>query len=435
MEYSNKTRDELVVICKEKGIKGYSGKKKDEMRQMLLAETNLPQNTMELLPGKKEEEKDGAKDGKKEEEKDEAKYVYQTMLTCIGNKRKLVNNINEIVIEVSRILSKPKLNIVDGFAGSSVVSRQLSYVSETIHTNDLELYSYLMAKCYLVTPTAVQKNEIRKHIERMNEIAEKGPYKEGIISKLYAPKETKNIQKNERCFYTRENALIIDTLRRYISENIDTEIATYCLVPLLNKASINTNTAGVFKGFYKKDDIGCFGGKGEFALSRITKPIRVDMPIWNDTGFTAICTNKDINVLVNELPDDIDIMYLDPPYNQHPYGSNYFMLNVIAKNEEPLEISNVSGIPTNWNKSNYNKRTSAVESMTNLIAAGVMKSKYLLISYNNEGIISDDDWKVIFEPYVVKKYEIKYDTFKGCRNLRERSDKVIEIMYLISLQR
>ena len=63
---------------------------------------------------------------------------------------------------------------------------------------------------------------------------------------------------------------------------------------------------------------------------------------------------------------------------------------------------------------------------------GLLKSKYLLISYNNEGIITEDDWKVLFEPYTIKKYEIKYDTYKGSRNLKDRSDKVVEIMYLVS---
>jgi adenine-specific DNA-methyltransferase len=359
-------------------------------------------------------------------------FVFQTMLTCIGNKRKLVKNIRDIIDDVRKILNKEKLNIVDGFAGSSVVSRELSYVSKSLYTNDLELYSYLMAHCYLITPTRLQKERIKYHIDAMNNIAENGPYIEGIISKLYAPKDTKNIKQGERCFYTHENALIIDTLRKYIEDNIEKDLQYYCLVPLLNKASINTNTAGVFKGFYKKDDIGCFGGKGEFALSRITKPIRLDMPIWNDSNFKAHCFNKDINVLLNELPCDIDVMYLDPPYNQHPYGSNYFMLNIIAKNEEPVEISKVSGIPTNWNKSNYNTHTSAIKSMKDLLEKGLQKSKYIIISYNNEGIITEEDWKDIFKDYTVKKYEIKYDTYKGSRNLKERSDKVIEIMYLVT---
>ena len=32
MDYSKKSRDELIAICKEKGIKGYSGKKKGRHR-------------------------------------------------------------------------------------------------------------------------------------------------------------------------------------------------------------------------------------------------------------------------------------------------------------------------------------------------------------------------------------------------------------------
>jgi adenine-specific DNA-methyltransferase len=206
----------------------------------------------------------------------------------------------------------------------------------------------------------------------------------------------------------------------------------YCITPLLNKASINVNTAGVFKGFYKDNNIGCFGGKGKFALSRIKKAIVLDLPIWNDEKYNSFPSNKDINILVNDLPNNIDIMYLDPPYNQHPYGSNYFMLNIIAKNEEPLDLSKVSGIPSNWNKSNYNSRLKAIESMNHLLTNGLSKSIYLLISYNNEGIIKTEDWETLFEPYNIKKYEINYDTYKGSRNLKKRSDKVIEIMYLVS---
>jgi len=43
MDYSEKTRDELIVICKEKGIKGYSGKKKDEIVKLLMPES-IPEN-------------------------------------------------------------------------------------------------------------------------------------------------------------------------------------------------------------------------------------------------------------------------------------------------------------------------------------------------------------------------------------------------------
>ena len=363
-------------------------------------------------------------------------FVYQTMLTCIGNKRKLVKEIKGLVKEIMNDLNKDKINIVDGFSGSTVVSRELSDLCNTLYVNDMEKYATLMARCFLQTPNKLNQKKIKKHIDRMNTIIQtKNNLIEGIVCKHYAPKITEDIQEGERCFYTRENALIIDTLRKYIEEHVEEEVKVYCLVPLLTKASIHTNTAGVFKGFYKdKEGIGKFGGQGENALSRIMKPITLEMPIWNtESNFECICSNQNINDFIKTLPENkIDVIYLDPPYNQHPYGSNYFMLNVIIENKEPENISNVSGIPKNWNKSDYNNRKKAIVSMKELLEHSTKKSKYVILSYNNEGNITTEDWEDIFKNYNVEKKEIKYDTFKGCRNLKKRNNKVIEIMYVIS---
>ena len=450
MSFICKPRLELIDICKKNNIKGYSNKTKKELLN-LLNMSNIKINTEPLdecqpanaVAKDKDDEHikitniDNNNDNNvKEIEIANTDYVFQPMLTCIGNKRKLVPHIKDIIQKhVMQPLEKEKINIVDGFAGSSVVSRALTYCANNLYSNDMELYSYLMSICHLQTPTEEQKSTIIQHIHYMNQLAETGPYIEGIVCKLYSPKVTDDIQKGERCFYTRENALIIDTLRKYIEDNVESDVFAYCISPLLIKASIHVNTAGVFKGFYKKGELGCFGGAAENALSRIMKPIRLDVPVWNESSsFVSRCFNLDINALVDDLPNDIDVIYLDPPYNQHPYGSNYFMLNIIAKNEEPLEISKVSGIPTDWNKSNYNKHDLAVKSMEQLLKKGLLKSKYLLISYNNEGIITTADWQVLFEAYNVQKHEIKYDTYKGCRNLKDRNNKVVEIMYIISLK-
>ena len=40
MDYSNKTKDELISICKTKGLKGYSGKNKGELKDLLTRLTN-----------------------------------------------------------------------------------------------------------------------------------------------------------------------------------------------------------------------------------------------------------------------------------------------------------------------------------------------------------------------------------------------------------
>lgn len=365
-------------------------------------------------------------------------FESQPMLTCLGNKRKLVKKISELIDTIATKIGKPssQLNLMDAFTGSGVVSRMMFNKSATLITNDMENYSYLMSKCFFDVPPLYQQKSIQEHIHNMNHIAIYGPFiQDGIISSLYAPVNTSNIQEGERCFYTRENALIIDTLREYIEKMVEPENRVYCLVPLLIKASINANTAGVFKGFYKKGTVGHFGGAGENALSRIMKPIHLDVPIWCSSGTKHIAFNSDINSIPSETLKEynLDIIYLDPPYNQHPYGSNYFMLNVIASNVKPANISKVSGIPVDWNKSNYNTRSNAVTAMTDLLDKYLNKgiTKYVILSYNNEGIITIDDWTKIFEPYLVEKHEIKYDTYKGSRNLKDRTNKVIEIMYVI----
>ena len=360
------------------------------------------------------------------------RFVTQTMLTCLGNKRKLVGKIKNIAQEIASTLGKEKMRIVDGFSGSTVVSRELASLAYDIHCNDMENYAHLMAKCFLEKPSEQEQEVIASYISSMNELAENGPYVQGVITKLYAPNNTFDIKEGERAFYTRENALIIDTLRAYISTVVPQHLQHYCLVPLLTRASIHANTAGVFKGFYKDGKIGKFGGAGENALERITKAIRLDMPIWSKYDFTATSHNRDINDLIEELPSEIDLIYLDPPYNQHPYGSNYFMLNVIAENKEPEKLSKVSGIPADWQRSAYNSHDSAVESMSQLLEDCLVKSAYVLLSYNDEGIIKKADWDVILQPYTVEKREIVYDTYKGSRNLRNRSNKVMEIMYVIS---
>ena len=359
-------------------------------------------------------------------------FVYQSMLTCIGNKRKLVTHIREMIDDIRKTLQKDKLAFLDGFSGSGVVSRAVIDLLDTLYVNDMEYYSTLMAKCFFEKPSEQDIPIIQSHIQEMNRLATHGPWISGIIAHNYCPKDTHNPQLHERCFYTHENGQIIDTLRAYI-ETVDPHLQPYLLAPLLIKASIHTNTAGVFKGFYKdtRTGIGAFGGTSGNAISRITKPIQVESPIWHDAPLTTHVFQTDINSLIQELPDTLDVIYLDPPYNQHPYSSNYFMLNLIAKNIIPDKTSKVSGIPSQWTRSDYNYHNKAVAAMKELLHYCVQKSSYVLLSYNNEGTITLQDWEQIFEPYQVTKKGILYDAYRGSRNLHNRAGKVTEILYMI----
>ena len=405
-DYTKLKLHELLQLCKDRGLKGCSGKKKTALIELLI---NSSSTALQ-----------------------ESDFVLQPMITYIGNKRKLVPWIMEVIEEG---VGSKHLRVFDGFAGSGVVSRALMPFCSELHSNDMEYYSYILLRCFLETPTVEQALRIDRCFEEMDRLCLSPDKNEsGFVSRLYSPKNTDKPVADERVFYTRENALIIDTLLKYIFE-IDLDIQHYLLGPLLIKASINVNTAGVFRGFYKKDGIGHFGGIGENALERILATIQPVKPIWSKSACICSVHNSDINTLILTFEDNtFDLIYLDPPYNEHPYGSNYFMLNLIAKGKEPMEYSKVSGIPKIWNKSAFNGRSSAYDTMLDLLRNCLKKAKYTLISYNNEGLVTEDDWLLIFADLGcdVKKYEKEYDTYHGSRNLAGRNKKVIEIMYLLS---
>ena len=356
-------------------------------------------------------------------------YFTSDLITYIGNKRRLLPFLNRAFLDVWRKLGKKKLRILDGFSGSGVVSRLLKYYSKELYVNDLEDYCETINKCYLANESDVDLEYINKKIEWLNN--NKLDIKEqGFIELNYAPKNDLNVKPGERVFYTNRNAKIIDNVRRLISRLPKLE-RHYFLAPLLVKASIHTNTSGVFKGFHKRNGVGHFGGNGENALLRIKGEISLDTPIFSNVECKVFMSKKDINSLVKDknIPS-FDLVYYDPPYNQHPYGSNYFMLNLI-NNYEPTEIQDgISGIAKHWNRSDYNKYGEAEKALDDLIEN--TESKFIVFSYNNEGIIPVNDFKKILQRH--GKYELytqEYNTYRGSRNLKNRDIKVTECLWVL----
>lgn len=358
-------------------------------------------------------------------------FFNSQLITYIGNKRALLGFINRGITRIKEKLGKKKLTTFDGFSGSGVVARLLKYHSEELWVNDLEKYSEVINKCYLVNKSEINLDYIISKINWLNENKLDITKKPGFIEKNYAPRDDNNIELNERVFYTNKNAKILDNLKMLIYTKIPQKYQHFFLAPLIVEASIHTNTSGVFKGFHKKDGIGHFGGRGENALSRIKADINLDIPIFSDVECKIVIKREDINKLVKEskLPY-FDVVYYDPPYNQHPYGSNYFMLNILC-DKKNIEIQNgVSGIAKNWNKSNYNKRKEAEEAMDQLIKN--THSKYILLSYNNEGIIPLERLKkILINNGKIEHLIQEYNTYRGSRNLRNRNIKVNESLWVL----
>ena len=60
------------------------------------------------------------------------------------------------------------------------------------------------------------------------------------------------------------------------------------------------------------------------------------------------------------------------------------------------------------------------------------KSKYIMISYNNEGFISYNDMmKICNKKGDVRIFDEEYSAYKASRNLKDRNIKVTEFIFLI----
>lgn len=374
----------------------------------------------------------------------ETVYLTKQIIAYIGNKRKLLPLILKALQNLG-IEIKPGLKFFDVFAGSGVVSRLAKSLNFEVFSNDWEYYSFIINSAYVATnKSEIQdlfgsEDDFKNLLDKINSLSapeESAQY----IAKYYAPREF-DINavdcKTERLFYTRENALAIDKIRNYIEENFssDTKKRNILLAQLIYEAATHNNTSGVFKACHKE-----FGGHGKDALKRILGRIELHEPVLIDSDFPAHIFQEDANNLVKKMPR-VDIAYLDPPYNQHQYGSNYHLLNTIAKWDkipEPLDLNSKgvlkekAGIRHDWinTRSPYCYKDNAAVSFRDLIQN--LKARFILISYSTDGIIPFPEMqKICMEKGKVSIVTNEYTTYRGGKQSNSRKNTNIEFILCI----
>lgn len=377
-------------------------------------------------------------------------FLTDQIIAYIGNKRKLLKLIYK-AIETTGIAIKPGIKFLDLFSGSGVVSRFAKMLNFEVFTNDWETYSKVINSAYLkinkkdIASLFGSEQKFRELIEKINNLPEPEEDKQ-YIAKYYAPKETdinKVNYKTERLFYTRKNALAIDKIRNYIEENYPAssksentkKIRNLLTAQIIYEAATHTNTSGVFKACHKE-----FGGHGKDALKRILSPVFLYEPVLIDSDYECHIFQEDANKLAEEL-EGIDIAYLDPPYNQHQYGSNYHMLNTIAKWDKipvPLEtnskgeLKEKAGIRHDWvnTRSPYCYKTEAEIAFRDLI--NKLDAHFILISYSTDGIIPFEKMRDICiakgKTTIVTN---EYTTYRGGKQSNQRKNTNIEFILCI----
>jgi adenine-specific DNA-methyltransferase len=197
----------------------------------------------------------------------------------------------------------------------------------------------------------------------------------------------------ERMFFTHANGGKIDAMREQIRAWEQAGVLTedervVLLAALVYAVSYTSNTSGVFKGFHRG-----WGGQTGTALYRILSAITLRPPVLHDNDQDNRAYQLDAQALAERLRDGdeaVAVAYLDPPYNQHPYGSNYHVLNTVVLWDQPrlppqITARTKSAIRTDWRtdrRSAYNYAT-ALAAYDCLLQT--IQARYILTSYSTDG--------------------------------------------------
>lgn len=354
-------------------------------------------------------------------------YLTTQIITYMGNKRKLLPNIELVVNDVCKKLKKNNLVCADAFSGSGIVSRLLKKYSSRLYVNDIAGYSETLNKCYLMSPTDNEIKSITKYVKQANDYVNQDEECESYVEKHWGSKK--------RAYFTTENGRLIDKYRTYIN-NIPEKYRSFLLANLLVKCSIHNNTNGHFSAYYKDEKgEGKYGGKNEIDINRITKRIQLDIPVFYRNDCKVEISRMDTNAWIKKIPE-LDLVYIDPPYNKHPYSIYYFMLDIINDWDINTDIPDTTrGQPLGWDRSNYNSFKHAEAAFEELIKG--LRSKFIIVSYNNKGIIPVEKIEKILERKgQVQRYDISHGVYGRLEGIgdykREKlKEKTNEYLWLI----
>jgi adenine-specific DNA-methyltransferase len=322
-------------------------------------------------------------------------YVFSQLIPYIGNKRKLLGLIGEAIEQTGT----ERGTFVDLFTGSTSVARFAKSIGFRVLANDWEPYAYQIARGTVSINREPHFAALGGAGAAFAKLNDADPL-EGYFTKHLCPADDEHPDPSkERMFFTRANGQRIDAMGELVQSwhrqgLIDDDELAFVLSAMAYSVSYVSNTSGVFKGFHAG-----WGGSNGTALHRILSRIELRRPVLFDNAQENIAIRQDAVELGARLSEYAggmpDIVYIDPPYNQHPYGSNYHVLNTLVLWDKPplnVEIlvdgkkTNKSAIRTDWRterRSPFNHANQAQAAFEHMIDS--VEGRHLLISYSTEG--------------------------------------------------
>ena len=266
----------------------------------------------------------------------------------IGCKAKLTDWIFKLIRENTHDVH----SFCDIFAGTGVVAHRALQQYDRVVVNDFLHSNYLMYKAFF-DDSEWNEKKIEDILSEFNHLKAKS-LRNNYFSKNYGDK-----------YFDYDTAKIIGHIRGRLQKmrsHLTEKEYAILLASLIYSIDRRANTLGHFDAYIKKP----------------ISPQTFEMHMIDAHNYVgADIHQKDANILAREI--DVDLTYLDPPYNSRQYSRFYHVYENLVQWKKP-QLFGTALKPKEENMSDY-CRSSALKAFTDLVSH--IHSRYIVVSYNN----------------------------------------------------
>ena len=355
----------------------------------------------------------------------------------IGNKTKLLAFLEA---KLRKLGIRPGV-AHDAFAGTASVGRALKANGWRVHSSDLMTYSYVMQRAYVVAsdlgrfdalanalPAVGRADSAADRLAAVaHHLATGVPERDGFFARNFGPT-------GGRMYFTDANARRIDAARTALHEwhsaGLVGDDAFYVLLAgIIEGADRVANTAGVYAAYIKHWQPNALRS---FSVSP-QPPVASAAP--------CAAYKADAIQVAGDL-GEIDLLYIDPPYNTRQYAGYYHVPELIARGwfGDDVTLRGKTGlIEDEDQRSAWCSKRHAPDALRGLLAA--TGARHVLVSYNSEGVIADLELRTILrdaaadgtEQRFTKRYK-RYRADSDREGRRYKGDEVKELLYYARLR-
>ncbi len=277
--------------------------------------------------------------------------------------------------------------VLDPFSGTARVGRALRAAGYEVVASDLNRYASVLARCYVAADPARVEPPARALLAELNAL----PPRPGYVTRTFC---------EQARYFHPKNGARIDAIRGAIRERaLDPELEAVALVALMEAADRVDSTTGVQMAYLKQ------------WAARAHNDLRLRMPELVPGRGRAL--EGDARAIVREV--EVDLVYLDPPYNQHSYLGNYHVWETLARGDEP-EVYGVAckRVDVRERQSAFNRRREIAGALSEVIEGA--RAPHVVVSFNDEGFLSRAELEAMLATRGhVGVVEIPYGRYVGAK--------------------